>query len=70
MSNRKSLWLTKLHDSEIYISHSITKILHNDVHLSLMGLRQIYTRQIIHAVYVRKTILDTLKMLSLDSTSH
>ena len=30
---------TKLHDSEIYISHSITKTLRNDAHLSLIGLR-------------------------------
>ena len=29
---------TKLHDSEIYISHSITKTLHNDARLSLIGL--------------------------------
>ena len=26
--------------------------------------------RMIHTVYIRKTILDTLKMLSLDSTSH
>ena len=30
---------TKLHDSEICISHSITKTLHNDARLSLIGLR-------------------------------
>ena len=31
---------TKLHDSEIYISHSVTKILRNDARLSLIGLRR------------------------------
>ena len=35
---------TKLHDSEIYISHSITKTLRNDARLSLIGLRKCPSR--------------------------
>ena len=35
---------TKLHDSEIYISHSITKILCNDARLSLIGLSRSWSQ--------------------------
>ena len=44
---------TKLHNSEIYISHSVTKTLCNDAHLSLIGLSNAYSH---HNAFVMSQI--------------
>ena len=55
----------KNHSTNLILSMSVYQhacVVHIGAHI------QMYMT--IHTVYIRKTILDTLKMLSLDSTSH